>query len=116
MAVAKKTVQVQGSWGLLIGGLLFWMVALVGASQLALSKDAQIVFGVLAALAASVWCWRAARRAFGLARAGCEQMAAVANDADGAVLPALPAADFRCWLAKSGLVRGATRGGGPALA
>ncbi|MEQ5192903.1 DUF2339 domain-containing protein [Klebsiella sp. CTHL.F3a] len=55
-----RTVQVQGSWGLLIGGLLFWMVALVGASQLAVSKDTQIVFGVLAALAASVWCWRAA--------------------------------------------------------
>ncbi|HEY4469466.1 MAG TPA: DUF2339 domain-containing protein [Klebsiella sp.] len=54
-----RTIQVQGSWGLLMGGLLFWMVALVGASQLALSKDSQVLFGVLATLAASVWCWRA---------------------------------------------------------
>lgn len=55
-----RTLRAQGSWGLLIGGLLFWVVALVGASQLALSKDAQIIYGVLAGLAASVWCWRAA--------------------------------------------------------
>ena len=54
-----RSIEVHASGGLLLGGLLFWVVALVGASQLALSKDSQIIFGVLATLAASVWCWRA---------------------------------------------------------
>ena len=53
-----RNLHAQGSWALLTGGLLFWMVALIGASQLALNKDSQIVFGVLATLAASAWCWR----------------------------------------------------------
>lgn len=54
-----RSIEVHTSGGLLLGGLLFWVVALVSASQLALSKDSQIIFGVLATLAASVWCWRA---------------------------------------------------------
>ena len=43
---------------LLAGGLLFWLVALLGASQLALTKQLPILAGVLALTAASVWGWR----------------------------------------------------------
>ncbi|MDG1641687.1 DUF2339 domain-containing protein [Klebsiella huaxiensis] len=54
-----RSLQIQGSWVLLTGGLLFWMVALIGVSQLALSQGSQILFGLLATLAGSAWCWRA---------------------------------------------------------
>lgn len=54
-----RSLQIQGSWALLTGGLLFWMVALIGVSQLALSQGSQILFGLLATLAGSAWCWRA---------------------------------------------------------
>ncbi len=40
--------------------LLFWLVALLGASQLALTKELPILAGVLALTAASVWGWRQA--------------------------------------------------------
>ena len=43
---------------LLAGGLLFWLVALLGASRLALTKELPILAGVLALTAASVWGWR----------------------------------------------------------
>lgn len=53
-----RTLQWQGSLGLLACGLLFWLVALVGVSQLMLKHDSQVIFGVLALLAISVWSWR----------------------------------------------------------
>lgn len=46
------------SWALLAGGLLFWLVALLGASQLLLKQELSILAGVLALTAASVWGWR----------------------------------------------------------
>ncbi|MCI2292322.1 DUF2339 domain-containing protein [Enterobacter sp. I4] len=46
------------SWALLAGGLLFWLVALLGASQLLLKQELSILAGVLALAAASVWGWR----------------------------------------------------------
>lgn len=82
-AVADSFLPV--SWALLAGGLLFWLVAQLGASQLVLTKELPILAGVLALTAASVWGWRqvAARLAW---RAGRQQMAAVAGyAADGGV-------------------------------
>ncbi|WP_339024941.1 DUF2339 domain-containing protein [Citrobacter koseri] len=46
------------SWALLAGGIAFWIVALTGASQLALARYAAEWSGVLALLAASAWLWR----------------------------------------------------------
>ncbi|MDE4081596.1 MULTISPECIES: DUF2339 domain-containing protein [Enterobacter cloacae complex] len=46
------------SWALLAGGLLIWLVALLGASQLLMKQELSILAGVLALTAASVWGWR----------------------------------------------------------
>lgn len=48
------------SWALLAGGLLFWIVALLGASQLMLKQELAVLAGVLALSAVSVWGWRQA--------------------------------------------------------
>ena len=48
------------SWALLAGGLLFWLVALFGASRLVLKQELPVLAGVLALTAASVWGWRQA--------------------------------------------------------
>ncbi|MGC0026645.1 DUF2339 domain-containing protein, partial [Enterobacter asburiae] len=55
-----RTLFLPVSWALLAGGLLFWLVALLGASRLALTKELPILAGVLALTAASVWGWRQA--------------------------------------------------------
>ncbi|CBG87228.1 DUF2339 domain-containing protein [Citrobacter rodentium] len=55
-----RQIILRGSRVLLAGGLLFWMVALTGASQLMFSKDAWVLSGVLALMAVSVWGWRQA--------------------------------------------------------
>lgn len=49
-----------GSWALLGGGLLFWLVAQLGASQLFLKQELSVLAGVLALTAASAWGWRQA--------------------------------------------------------
>ena len=54
-----RNIRIQGSWGLLAGGLLFWIIALVAASQLILKQDRWVLSGVLALMAVSVWGWRA---------------------------------------------------------
>ncbi|MTH46237.1 DUF2339 domain-containing protein [Intestinirhabdus alba] len=59
-----RGLNLQGSRGLLAGGILFWLTALVGASQLALTPD-RVSFGVLALLSASVWGWRFAGQRLG---------------------------------------------------
>ncbi|MGX5099770.1 DUF2339 domain-containing protein [Enterobacter cloacae] len=46
------------SWTLLAGGLLFWLVALLGASRLVLKHELPVLAGVLALLAVSAWGWR----------------------------------------------------------
>ncbi|WP_048959492.1 DUF2339 domain-containing protein [Enterobacter bugandensis] len=48
------------SRALLAGGLLFWLVALFGASWLVLKQELPVLAGVLALTAASVWGWRQA--------------------------------------------------------
>lgn len=48
------------SWALLAGGLLFWIVALLGASQRVLKQELPVLAGVLALSAVSVWGWRGA--------------------------------------------------------
>lgn len=53
-----RNIQLQGSWVLLAGGLIFWIIALIGASQLVLKKDSLVLSGVLALMAISVWGWR----------------------------------------------------------
>lgn len=53
-----RNIQQQASWGLLAGGLLFWMVALSAASLWVLKSDSRVLFGVLALLALSAWAWR----------------------------------------------------------
>ena len=53
-----RTLFLPVSWALLAGGLLFWLVAQLGASQLVLTKELPILAGVLALTAASVWGWR----------------------------------------------------------
>ena len=55
-----RTLFLPVSWALLAGGLLFWLVAQLGASQLVLTKELPILAGVLALTAASVWGWRQA--------------------------------------------------------
>lgn len=56
LAVAEN--RAAGSWALLAGGLLFWLVALLGASQLFLKQELSVLGGVLALTAASAWGWR----------------------------------------------------------
>ncbi|POT58437.1 DUF2339 domain-containing protein [Citrobacter amalonaticus] len=53
-----RNIQRQGSRGLLAGGVLFWIIALIGASQLVLKKDSWVLSGVLALMAMSAWGWR----------------------------------------------------------
>lgn len=53
-----RNIWIQGSWGLLAGGLLFWIIALVAASQLVLKQDRWVLSGVLALMAVSSWGWR----------------------------------------------------------
>ncbi|VAL56338.1 Predicted membrane protein [Enterobacter kobei] len=48
------------SWALSAGGLLFWIVALLGASQRVLKQELPVLAGVLALSAVSVWGWRQA--------------------------------------------------------
>ena len=48
------------SWALSAGGLLFWIVALLGASQRVLKQELPVLAGVLAFSAVSVWGWRQA--------------------------------------------------------
>jgi uncharacterized membrane protein len=99
-----RTLFLPVSWALLAGGLLFWLVAQLGASQLVLTKELPILAGVLALTAASVWGWRqvAARLAW---RAGCQQMAAVAGYAADGGVSDLASADRCRRLVKPGLVR-----------
>ncbi|WP_039056269.1 DUF2339 domain-containing protein [Enterobacter sp. Bisph1] len=54
-----RDLRKEGSWLLLTGGILFWLVALGGASQLLLPSSVDYRFGVLTLLALSVWLWRA---------------------------------------------------------
>ncbi|MDU5502498.1 MAG: DUF2339 domain-containing protein [Enterobacter sp.] len=53
-----RTLFLPVSWALLAGGLLFWLVAQLGASQLILTKELPVLAGVLALTAASVWGWQ----------------------------------------------------------
>lgn len=53
-----RTIYLRVSWGLLAGGLLFWGVAIFGASDWILITDLQVLAGTLALMAASVWGWR----------------------------------------------------------
>lgn len=53
-----RQIAIRGSWGLLACGVLFWLIALAGASQLIFNKDAWVVSCVLALMAVSVWGWR----------------------------------------------------------
>ncbi|BEK73014.1 DUF2339 domain-containing protein [Enterobacter asburiae] len=53
-----RTLFLPVSRVLLAGGLLFWLVALLGASRLVLTQELPILAGVLALTAASVWGWR----------------------------------------------------------
>lgn len=53
-----RTLFLPVSRALLAGGLLFWLVALLGASRLVLTQELPILAGVLALTAASVWGWR----------------------------------------------------------
>ena len=55
-----QKIALPGSWALLAGGLLFWLVALLGASQLFLKQELSLLAGVLALTAASAWGWRQA--------------------------------------------------------
>lgn len=50
-----QKIALPGSWALLAGGLLFWLVALLGASQLFLKQELSLLAGVLALTAASAW-------------------------------------------------------------
>lgn len=52
--------MLSGSWALLVGGLLFWLVAQLGASQLILKTELSVLAGVLALTAVSAWGWRQA--------------------------------------------------------
>lgn len=45
---------------MLAGGLLFWLVAQLGASQLFLKQELSVLEGVMALTAASAWGWRQA--------------------------------------------------------
>ncbi|WP_342321943.1 DUF2339 domain-containing protein [Kosakonia sp. BYX6] len=49
----------EGSWLLLAGGILFWIIALAAAAQLVLPASVHAGFGALFLLALSVWLWRA---------------------------------------------------------
>lgn len=53
-----RKIALPGSWALLAGGLLFWLVALMGASQLIFKPELAVLAGVLALTAASAWGWR----------------------------------------------------------
>ena len=53
-----RKIALPGSWALLAGGLLFWLVALVGASQLILKPELVVLAGVLTLTAVSAWGWR----------------------------------------------------------
>ena len=53
-----RKIDLRGSMGLLAGGVIFWIVALVGAAQWLLTTDSQVMAGVLALMAVSVWCWQ----------------------------------------------------------
>lgn len=53
-----RNICMPGSWALLAGGLVFWIVALVAASQLVLKQERWVLSGVLALMAVSSWGWR----------------------------------------------------------
>lgn len=53
-----RKIHLRGSMGLLAGGVIFWIVALAGAAQWQLTSDSQVMAGVLALMAVSVWGWR----------------------------------------------------------
>lgn len=53
-----RKIHLRGSMGLLAGGVIFWIVALAGAAQWLLTTDSQVMAGVLALMAMSVWSWR----------------------------------------------------------
>lgn len=55
-----QKIVLSGSWALLVGGLLFWLVAQLGASQLILKTELSVLAGVLALTAVSAWGWRQA--------------------------------------------------------
>lgn len=55
-----RTLLLPVSWALLAGGLLFWIVAQLGAVQLMLKQELSVLTGVLALSAVSVWGWRQA--------------------------------------------------------
>ncbi len=54
-----RDLRKEGSWLLLAGGILFWLVALGGASDWLLPASVDYRFGVLMLLALSAWLWRA---------------------------------------------------------
>lgn len=53
-----RKIDLRGSAGLLAGGVIFWIVALGGAAQWLLTTHSQVMAGVLALMAVSVWGWR----------------------------------------------------------
>lgn len=53
-----RSEKVQISWALLAGGVAFWIVAIVGASQLALEDSGSEWFGALALMTVSGMLWR----------------------------------------------------------
>lgn len=53
-----RAIHLRVSGGLLAGGLLFWMVAIYGVSDWILITNLQVLAGMLALMAVSVWGWR----------------------------------------------------------
>lgn len=53
-----RKIDLRASGGLLAGGVIFWIVALSGAAQWLLNTHSQVMAGVLALMAVSVWGWR----------------------------------------------------------
>jgi Predicted membrane protein len=53
-----RSEKAEISWAMLAGGIVFWVTALVGISQLALPASVSTWFGVLALMAISAWGWR----------------------------------------------------------
>lgn len=61
------------SQALLIGGVAFWVIALVGAAQLITIQDSATGFVVLALMALSAWVWRFMRQRLAWAELGFAQ-------------------------------------------
>ncbi|WP_312688954.1 DUF2339 domain-containing protein [Kosakonia sp.] len=61
-AMLWRGLRREGSWLLLAGGILFWIIALSGAAALVVASHQHVGFITLALLAISVWLWRAAQQ------------------------------------------------------